>query len=401
MNCSICTTNIKVNYQELNEKCFCDGANTKSLFTRFSSHSPVFISQKIEDNIKEAISVVEKVIQSESFKKLLTTRSNLNLSSSSGGILSCYDFHLDGDIPKLIEINTNAGGFFLNYELLKSSTICCSHTREQSMENLEEEIISMFKNEFKKISNKELETVAIIDEHPETQYLYPDMVICKNILEKNGIQTFIMDSQHLEIVNGTAVYQGINIDLIYNRLTDFYFQNKENEKFTALRESSTTVISPNSIDYALFADKVNLLHLHNVDIYKNILSQNEIDTLKKNLLETILVSKDKEEYLWGNRKKYFFKPINGFGGRGAYNGKGLTKKVWEYICTHNYIAQETIPANTKNKQIDGKEESFKFDIRAYTYEGKILLLTARVYQGQTTNFRTLGGGFASVFIAEN
>jgi len=38
----------------------------------------------------------------------------------------------------------------------------------------------------------------------------------------------------------------------------------------------------------------------------------------------------------------------------------------------------------------------KFDIRIYTYNGKRLLSAARLYRGQTTNFRTPGGGFAAV-----
>jgi hypothetical protein len=38
------------------------------------------------------------------------------------------------------------------------------------------------------------------------------------------------------------------------------------------------------------------------------------------------------------------------------------------------------------------------DIRAYVYAGEILMLAARLYQGQTTNFRTPGGGFAPVFV---
>ena len=40
----------------------------------------------------------------------------------------------------------------------------------------------------------------------------------------------------------------------------------------------------------------------------------------------------------------------------------------------------------------------KMDIRAYVYAGSIQLLAARLYQGQTTNFRTPGGGFAPVYI---
>jgi hypothetical protein len=46
-------------------------------------------------------------------------------------------------------------------------------------------------------------------------------------------------------------------------------------------------------------------------------------------------------------------------------------------------------------------KALKYDIRAYTYDGEIRLLVARVYQGQTTNFRTPGGGFAPVVLLEH
>lgn len=39
----------------------------------------------------------------------------------------------------------------------------------------------------------------------------------------------------------------------------------------------------------------------------------------------------------------------------------------------------------------------KLDVRLYTYAGEVLLGVARLYQGQITNFRTPGGGFAPVF----
>ena len=37
--------------------------------------------------------------------------------------------------------------------------------------------------------------------------------------------------------------------------------------------------------------------------------------------------------------------------------------------------------------------------RNYVYAGRVQLLAGRLYQGQTTNFRTAGGGFAPVFYA--
>jgi hypothetical protein len=48
--------------------------------------------------------------------------------------------------------------------------------------------------------------------------------------------------------------------------------------------------------------------------------------------------------------------------------------------------------------VDGSPEALKMDVRLYTYDAQVLLVAARLYQGQTTNFRTLGGGFASVFM---
>jgi hypothetical protein len=48
--------------------------------------------------------------------------------------------------------------------------------------------------------------------------------------------------------------------------------------------------------------------------------------------------------------------------------------------------------------VDGVRTRLKFDLRAYTYDGQVQLLTARTYSGQTTNFRTPGGGFAPVFV---
>ena len=40
--------------------------------------------------------------------------------------------------------------------------------------------------------------------------------------------------------------------------------------------------------------------------------------------------------------------------------------------------------------------ALKADVRNYVYAGDVQLLAARLYQGQTTNMRTAGGGFAPV-----
>ncbi len=49
-------------------------------------------------------------------------------------------------------------------------------------------------------------------------------------------------------------------------------------------------------------------------------------------------------------------------------------------------------------KIDEIPQVRKMYVRLYTYSGQVLLVAARLYQGQTTNFRTPGGGFAPVFV---
>ena len=48
-------------------------------------------------------------------------------------------------------------------------------------------------------------------------------------------------------------------------------------------------------------------------------------------------------------------------------------------------------------ELDDSRQPRKSDIRLFTYDGAVLLAAARLYQGQATNFRTPGGGFAPVF----
>jgi hypothetical protein len=95
----------------------------------------------------------------------------------------------------------------------------------------------------------------------------------------------------------------------------------------------------------------------------------------------------------------FFKPATGYGSKAAYRGDKITKRVWEEILQGDYVAQLQVPPSERGILVDEEKTALKMDIRAYVYEGKIQLLAARLYQGQTTNFRTQGGGFAPVFVA--
>ena len=73
----------------------------------------------------------------------------------------------------------------------------------------------------------------------------------------------------------------------------------------------------------------------------------------------------------------------------------MTRRVFADILAGDYVAQALVPPSTRRLNLDDHAE-LKLDLRNYTYDGEVQLVAARLYQGQTTNFRTPGGGFAAV-----
>ena len=113
---------------------------------------------------------------------------------------------------------------------------------------------------------------------------------------------------------------------------------------------------------------------------------------------TVWLSDANRAALWAERRRWFFKPARGYGSKASYRGDKITHKVWEALRDGDYVAQEIVQPGTR---AGASAESFKYDLRCYTYGGELLMLVARMYQGQTTNFRTPGGGFAPVVVTRS
>jgi len=115
------------------------------------------------------------------------------------------------------------------------------------------------------------------------------------------------------------------------------------------------------------------------------------------LPRTVVVTPDNTQQLWEDRRMLFFKPFGGHGSKAVYRGDKVTKRVWAEIVRGGYVAQDFAAPSERMIKLDGMPERRKTDVRFYTYEGRVLLTAARLYQGQATNLRTPGGGFAPVF----
>jgi hypothetical protein len=109
------------------------------------------------------------------------------------------------------------------------------------------------------------------------------------------------------------------------------------------------------------------------------------------------VTADNAAELWQARKGLFFKPATGHGAKAVYRGDKVTRGVWQEIVAADYVAQQRVAPGERMIELNGIRSPRKADVRLYTYDGEVLLTAARLYEGQTTNFRTPGGGFAPVF----
>jgi hypothetical protein len=70
--------------------------------------------------------------------------------------------------------------------------------------------------------------------------------------------------------------------------------------------------------------------------------------------------------------------------------------VFDEVLAGNYIAQALVPPSSRTLRVGEAPVELKLDLRNYVYAGHVQLIAARLWQGQTTNFRTPGGGFAPV-----
>lgn len=406
----------------LNEKCSCSTLNKKRLIEEsFKFTVPEIRNQGIEHFYSETPSFINISDKNKIRQILLSIRNTLRLPDVrdrvlygydqkerkmdiTGGVFLSLDFHYTKEGPKLIEINTNAGGAYLQLKLLEAQIRCCkvvdiAMPNAEALRTLEERFYSIFLDEWN--SNGRTgrpDFIAIVDENPSNQFLYPEFLLFRDLFRSKGIRSEILDPGQIERIGDELYFEGKKIDLIYNRLTDFHLSEDPNSKIREVWKNGKVIITPTPIDYDLYARKTNLHILSDNDfLSKAGLDKKDLEILKSSIPNTKIVNSENAEELWEKRKRIFFKPKEGFGSKAAYYGGKLTKNKFSEILNGEYISQEFVPPSVRVTSISGEEKELKMDIRAYIYKDEILLLASRLYQGQTTNFRTPGGGFSPLY----
>ena len=241
------------------------------------SHQPVFLSHAHATAMARTIMAVEALAREPAYQAaaLAYAPQIAHVNPGPVGVFMGYDFHLGRDGPKLIEINTNAGGAIINAFVLRAQRACCEEMQLEMNERrgqsqIEDEFLAGFTREWLLQGRSGTpSSIAIVDETPAQQYLYPEFVLFKKHAEANGLATVIAEPQALTHRNGALWHGDRRIDVVYNRLTDFYLAADSCTSLRAAFLAGDVVVTPNPHAHAIFANKRNLALLTDAVLLRN------------------------------------------------------------------------------------------------------------------------------------
>ncbi|MFZ2991047.1 hypothetical protein, partial [Ideonella sp.] len=382
---------------------------------------PVFVAPASLERMAQVVRAIESVVALPAFRDQALAQAPAIARHGADrvgplGVFYGHDFHAHGDQLGLIEVNTNAGGAMLNAVLARAQRACCPALTDvlpttDGVLAFEQGIVDMFRAEWARAGKAApLASIAIVDEAPADQYLYPEFLLFQQLFQRHGLQAVIASPQALRWQGGRLWHGELAIDLVYNRLTDFYLAAPALAALRVAHLQDGVVLTPGPQHHALYADKRHLALFSDASRLQALgVPEATQRMLLAHVPRTEAVTPEAAERLWAARRQLFFKPVAGFGSRAAYRGDKLTQRVWQEILAGDYVAQALVAPGERQveRQVERPADHsaepaetvrpLKFDLRAYAYDGSVQWVAARLYQGQTTNFRTPGGGFAPVY----
>lgn len=357
---------------------------SENLISPFTIQLPEAVLKGVQKSIEVLFRLRENKNYLNSYQQELTALDLKDPGNKS--ICMSYDFHVTSDHQlKLIEVNTNASFLALGHEMYKMHGLPLP-VKDFSYDEVRRDIETEVKLHGKTLHTPM--TVAIIDEEPEQQRLFIEFLVFQELFKKWGWDSQILDFRNVDIQK---------TDFIYNRYTDFFLRQPVSAQLKKAFVHKESCFSPNPYEYFLLADKQRMIDWSVPEnLTKWRISAEDQAVIQSVVPESFSLEADNKEALWSRRKGLFFKPKRAYGSKQSYRGSSISRKVFDELVGHDFIAQNFVPPSEQVFQTPEGEQSFKFDLRCYAYQDRLQSIVARLYQGQVTNLRTPLGGFSCV-----
>jgi hypothetical protein len=359
--------------------------------------------------IRRTIEILFRLAHSAAYQQRVDADADAFARFAPGnfGVFMGYDFHLAPAGPRLIEVNTNAGGALLNglhtAALCEPARLACLCADLLPVETIQQRIVRTFLAEFEAVrgAGARPDLVAIADERPREQFLYAEFELFVSLFATAGIRAVICDTRELARTAQGLALRGERVDLVYLRDTDFALAAPRSAALRSAYLAREVVVTPAPREHHLLANKRRLALFSSRETLASLgVSADDAHHLTEVVPETQSLAELGPERAWSERKQWVFKPSAAFGSRAVYRGDKISRaKFAEIAGEPDFLAQRRVEPGLLEVETDTGAREMKFDVRAYAYRDEILLLGARVYQGQVTNLRSPGGGFSAICVA--
>ena len=280
-----------------------DSPDLPQIHPNLLASTPVFLSGGEVEQMREIVRAVEAVVRNEAYRTraLAGLAETTRVDRGALGAFLGFDFHLSADGPKLIEINTNAGGAMLSITQGHAQRPCCDSIRDAvgtvDASKLEGVLFEMLCNEWRlERGEEELRSIAIVDRSPSAQFLYPELLLFQRLFERHGLRAAVADPGELTLREGRLWLRGSPIDLIYNRLTDFPLESPGNRVLREALLEGAVVVTPSPRAHALYANKRNLTILSDAELLRSWdVEPAHIETLESGVPRSVLVTSENAE----------------------------------------------------------------------------------------------------------
>src|SRR5918994_6281437 len=134
------------------------------------SEIPVFLDPQHVSQMRKVIEAIDATTHLSAFREAVLGKAPglAAIAARPVGVFMAFDFHITPAGPKLIEINSNAGGAFLNIAAHEAQRACCPAVddyiaAQPRAAQLEAEIVAMFRREWSLARRAApLRTIAIV-----------------------------------------------------------------------------------------------------------------------------------------------------------------------------------------------------------------------------------------------
>jgi len=371
------------------------------------------------ETIRRTVATLFRIAHDERFQRRADAEPDADEVSrhrpANHAVFMGYDFHLTAGGPRLIEINTNAGGALLNglhtAALCPPAQLSCLCAELLPVAVMRHRLLDTFAAELAAARpGARLARVAIADDRPEAQFLRAEFDLFRRLFTEEGIAATVCDVAELERPSGGGLRVAARaggaardlgpLDLVYLRDTDWRLSAPRSAALRAAYLGDEVVVTPSPREHHLLAHKGRLSWLSSPETMAALGAAAEDAALLAAVVpETRPLAELGVEQAWRTRRDWVFKPETAWASRAVYRGDKISRrKLEEIAAAGGFVAQRRVEPGEVPVATSEGPRHMKFDVRAYAYRGEVLLLGARAYQGQVTNLRTPGGGFSAICV---